>query len=451
MIHRPALPGSASRRLLLALLEAVVLFECLRRGLGLAATDPTGLAPTAQAAATAALMLLAAGLLGAYPGRPGLDDGVTVRLPLACALALLASGLLALVPSGPFGLSAPLVASATLAAVAWLVVRWTATRMPLAAAPPRRILVLGNGQEAEDVIRALHRAPGREALDYAGLYPVMPERDPQGRERSLNHDALCRAVDDLRVSEIVVAVRERRGGVLPLRQLLDCRLRGVDVVDLVGFYEREFGLMRVDLLRASGMIFGDGFEQRGARALLKRGVDLAGASALLALATPVWALSALAILLQDRGPVLERETCVGLGGRRFQRLSLRTAARARARAGTVPQVHRVGRWLRRLRLDRLPQLVNVLRGEMSLVGPAPETPDAAAARAEQVAFHAVRQAVRPGITGWARVQVDRDGADGGTVAQLQYDLYYVKHHSLRFDLAILARALRVGRRRKDRR
>jgi len=442
MTHRPTLPGASARRMLLSALEAVVLFECLRRGITLAAGAAPGLAPAAQAGAMGGLMLLAAGLLGMFPGRPGDSGAAAVRLPLAGGLALLVWAGLGLVLPGWSGLSVPLVAGAALGTLAWVAIRW-------AAAPPRRILVLGNGKEAEDVIRTLHHVPGREALDYAGLYPVMAERDPQGRERTLNHDALCRAVTDLRVSEVVVAVRERRGGVLPLRQLLDCRLRGVDVIDLVGFYEREFGLMRVDLLRASGMIFGNGFEQRGLRQWLKRAFDLLGASVLLAIASPLGLVAAAAVRLGDRGPVLARERCVGLGGRHFDRLAFRTTARGSSAASL--RMTRHGQWLRRSRLDRLPQLWNVLRGDLSLVGPAAESPSVAAERAEAVAFHAVRQAVRPGLTGWAQVQAGAGVTDADRLAQLQYDLYYVKRHSVRLDLAILAQSLRFGRHRKDRR
>ena len=422
----------AARPLLLAAVEALLVFECARRGLGADGATPT--AALAQAWLHVLLAGAAAAAVGVLPAPPGRLGAA--RLAAALAAALLVSAALAGAAPGRFEVGPGLAAGAAAGWALVLLLRWAMRSLAGPSAAARRVLVLGNGQEAEDVIRALNATRGRHSVEYAGLYPVMAERDPLGRTRVLDHDALVRAVADLRVTEIVVAVRERRGGVLPLRQLLDCRLAGIDVVDLVAFHERESRMLRVDLLRASWMIFGDGFEQSPMRRAAKRATDVALAATALAAGAPLWLATLVAVLLDGGAPAFDATECVGLGGRRFRRLALRTVGRDDPR-----RVTRSGRWLRRTGLHRWPLLVNVLRGDMSVVGPRPETPEAARSNAERVAFHAVRHAVRPGLVGWARVADARPASPVGDDGDLPFDLYYVKRHSFGLDVVILARVL----------
>jgi sugar transferase (PEP-CTERM system associated) len=311
-------------------------------------------------------------------------------------------------------------------------------------------MVLGNGTEAEEVIEHLHAPTLRHSVLYAGLYPVMTDRDAEGRERPLNHDALLRTVSELKVSEVVVAVRERRGGVLPLRQLLDCKLSGVRVMGLQSFYEREHGMLRIDTMRASWMIFGDGFDQGLARDVVKRLFDLLVSLALLLATQPVIVLAMIAVALESRGGVFYRQERIGEAGRHFRIVKLRTM-RVDAEADGTPRwagindsrITRVGAFLRKTRIDELPQLWNVFNGHMSFVGPRPERPFFVEQLTEQIPFYQVRHSVKPGITGWSQVRHPYGASIEDGLAKLQYDLYYVKNHSLFLDLLILIETLQV--------
>ncbi len=331
-----------------------------------------------------------------------------------------------------------------------LLVRVAFFRLTDLGLPKRRVLVLGNGPEAEEVIRFLHQGLRSRSIQYAGLYPVMAERDAQGRERALNHLALRRTVDELSVSEIVIAVRERRGGVLPLRHLLDCKLQGAKVMDLQSFYEREQGVLRIDNMRASWMIFGQGFDQGITRDVVKRVFDVLVGLLLLVATLPILLLAMLAVALDSGLPVFYSQERVGHAGKRIRIHKLRTM-RQDAESDGKPvwagiqdsRVTRVGRFLRKTRIDELPQLWNVLMGEMSFVGPRPERPVFVEQLTEQIPFYDVRHSVKPGVTGWAQVRYQYGSSLADGLSKLQYDLYYVKNHSLFLDLMILVETLQV--------
>jgi sugar transferase (PEP-CTERM system associated) len=247
-----------------------------------------------------------------------------------------------------------------------------------------------------------------------------------------------------RVDEIIVAVRERRGGVLPLRELLDCKLLGVRVLDLSSFYERAVGQLRLDTLHASWMIFGDGFRQGFLRAFVKRVFDLAAATLLLALAAPLMAATALLIVLENGFPIIYRQERVGQAGRLFNVIKFRSMRRdaesdgkPRWATNNDDRATRVGRVIRKLRIDELPQLLNVLRGDMSLVGPRPERPYFVDQLAREIPYYAVRHSVKPGVTGWAQVRYRYSASLEDSIEKLQYDLYYVKNHTLFLDVVIL--------------
>jgi sugar transferase (PEP-CTERM system associated) len=316
--------------------------------------------------------------------------------------------------------------------------------------PKRRVLVLGNGTEAEGVIRFLHQSPGSRSIEYAGLYPVMPERDAQGNERVLDHDQLRRTAKELKVSEIVIAVRERRGGVLPLRQLLDAKLHGVKVMDLQSFYEREEGVLRIDSMRASWMIFGNGFDQGMSRDVIKRLFDLVASVALLVLALPILLVAMAAIVLESGFPIFYRQQRVGQGGEPFDIIKLRSMrqdaeADGKARWATAndSRITRVGGFLRKTRIDELPQLWSVVRGDMSFVGPRPERQVFVEQLTEKIPFYDVRHSVKPGVTGWAQVRYPYGATIEDGLHKLQYDLYYVKNHSLFLDLMIMVETVQV--------
>ncbi|MCZ8101468.1 MAG: TIGR03013 family PEP-CTERM/XrtA system glycosyltransferase, partial [Burkholderiales bacterium] len=266
----------------------------------------------------------------------------------------------------------------------------------------------------------------------------------------LSHDGLRHTVEELRVSEIVVAVRERRGGVLPLRRLLDCRLRGIKVMDLQSFYEREQGVLHIDNMRASWMIFGNGFGQSFTRDVVKRLFDVGVSLALIVLTLPLLLVAMIAIVIESGMPILYTQERVGEGGRRFRIVKLRTMVQ-NAEADGKPRwaglrdarITRVGACLRRTRIDELPQLWNVLRGDMSFVGPRPERPYFVEQLTEKIPFYDVRHSVKPGVTGWAQVRHTYTSTVEEGMVKLQYDLYYVKNHSLFLDLMILVETVQV--------
>jgi len=257
-------------------------------------------------------------------------------------------------------------------------------------------------------------------------------------------------VKQLGVHEIIVAVREQRGGVLPLRSLLECRLNGVQVTDLARFFERVHGRVPIESLKVSWLIYGDGYRQGWLRSFIKRAFDVGVALVLLVFTLPIMAVIATLIVIESKGSVIYRQDRVGYRGKRFTLLKFRSMELDAEKDGKASwatvndaRVTRIGRLMRRTRIDELPQLINVLRGEMSFVGPRPERPEFVAMLTEQIPFYAVRHSVKPGITGWAQVRYSYGATVEQAVKKLEYDLYYVKNHTLLLDMLILIDTVRV--------
>jgi len=313
-----------------------------------------------------------------------------------------------------------------------------------------RVLVFGVGEEAENVGRVLRKSD--PDIEIVGFYPcstdseiVVPSQVILSQEMSLSDTA-----HSLKVDEIIVAVRERRGGALPLRELLDCKLSGVRVLDLASYFERALGQLRLDSLRVGWLIFGEGFRQSWRRTTVKRLFDVVIAAGLLLLALPVMLLTAMLIVLEDGFAIFYRQERVGLDGRLFKVIKFRSMRNdaesdGKPRWATLDdeRVTRVGRIIRRLRIDELPQLYNVLAGDMSLVGPRPERPYFVDQLTRDIPFYAVRHSVKPGLTGWAQVSYQYGSTVEDSVQKLQYDLYYVKNHTLFLDILILFQTVGV--------
>lgn len=314
-----------------------------------------------------------------------------------------------------------------------------------------RILVLGTGPEAVAVESAL-QGMSRSGVSLLGFFPINSSVSP-----SVSMDRIVRTsgtleetVKRLGVNEVIVALQEQRGGMLPVSQLLNCRLRGVRITELSAFFERVTGEVPVTSLKASWLIYGDGFRQGWSRRFVKRSFDVIASALLLVLASPMMIIAAMAIFLESGRPIVFRQERVGLGGRTFMLLkfrSMRTDAEKdgvpRWAATGDPRVTRVGRFIRRTRIDELPQIFNVLKGEMSFVGPRPERPFFVAQLTEQVPFYGARHTVKPGLTGWAQVRYSYGASVEDAVRKLQYDLYYVKNHSVLLDSLILLSTVRV--------
>ena len=307
-----------------------------------------------------------------------------------------------------------------------------------------RVLIFGAGPEAKSVGKVLKKSD--PDIQIVGFYPGPTDADvcvPQPlllpRTASISDTA-----NSLNVDEIIIAVHERRGGVLPLRELLDCKLSGVKVLDLASYFERALGQIRLDALRAGWLIFGDGFRQGWWRTFIKRLFDIVAASILLLLALPVMLATAILIVLEDGFPVFYRQERVGLNGRLFNVVKFRSMrkdaesdGKPRWATANDDRTTRVGKIIRKLRIDELPQLYSVLTGDMSLVGPRPERPYFVDQLTRDIPFYAVRHSVKPGVTGWAQVSYHYGASVDDSIQKLQYDLYYVKNHSLFLDVVIL--------------
>ena len=316
----------------------------------------------------------------------------------------------------------------------------------------RRVLVVGCGGDAAAVAGDLERHGGG-GYDLVGFYPsghdeafAVPPPGPLLDSRvTLSAMALQHGVD-----EIVVAVRDQRGGVLPLRHLLECRTLGIPVFSLAAFSERLKGEVPLDSLKASWLIYGNGFAQGWLRTTIKRSFDIVASLVLLSLSWWIMLLAALAIMLEDGAPVLFRQERVGRHGRTFHVLKFRSMRKDAEKDGVArwaqandSRITRVGSFIRKTRIDELPQLFNVLRGEMSLVGPRPERPPFVEQLTEQIPYYAIRHSVKPGLTGWAQVRFSYGASLADARRKLQFDLYYVKNHSLLLDLQVLLETVRV--------
>ncbi len=316
---------------------------------------------------------------------------------------------------------------------------------------PYRVLVLGTGPEALAVETSLEMTnpPG---LELAGFYPLdkIPVRSVATTRIVSTHLTLEETVRHLGIDEIIVAVREQRGGVLPLRELLECRLSGIRITDLARFFERVHGRVPIESLKASWLIYGNGFRQTWLRTAVKRAFDILVVAVLLPIALPIMGVMALLIAIDGGTPIIYRQERVGRRGQIFTLLKFRSMAKDAEKDGQAAwasvndaRVTAVGRLMRRTRIDELPQLINVLRGEMTFVGPRPERPQFVATLSEKIPFYGVRHSVKPGLTGWAQVRYTYGGNLEESVKKLEYDLYYVKNHSLLLDLLIFVKTVRV--------
>ena len=400
----------------------------------------------------AALMLALNGSLGLYR-REGGGFGVHLgRVLLAVSLGIpVAYMLFSVTPHGyeargALGYTIVLTLSGLI--LLRQVVFWAST----AGLGAKRVLIIGTGEDAAGVEKALATL-GYPSLAIVGFYPVSQGKEAPAVsvDRILPSSLpLSEVVSGLGVKEVIVAVREQRGGVLPMRELIECRVSGVPVTDLAGMYERIRGEVPIESLKASWLIYGQGFAQGGLRTFVKRTFDVVVSALMLALTMPLMLVAALAIRLESPGPAVYRQERVGLGGRRFTCLKFRSMGvdaesdgAPRWAVSNDPRVTRVGRFIRKTRIDELPQIINVLRGEMSFVGPRPERPSFVNELKNTIPYYDLRHSVKPGVTGWAQVRYSYGASVEDARKKLQFDLYYVKNHSLFLDLLILVETVRV--------
>ena len=260
---------------------------------------------------------------------------------------------------------------------------------------------------------------------------------------------LAEIADELQVDEIVIAIDERRGG-LHMEQMLACVQRGIVVTDVSTFFEREAGMVQLNVVDPSWLVFSNGFDYSTPRRLSKRFFDLAAASLLLLVAWPIMLLVALCVWLEDGAPILYRQVRVGERGQHFELVkfrSMRVDAEgdgvARWATKDDDRSTRVGRFIRLTRLDELPQLFSVIAGHMSFVGPRPERPHFVSLLSEEIRYYGVRHCMKPGLTGWAQLRYPYGASVRDAEEKLKFDLFYVKNHGLAFDLMILLQTVEV--------
>lgn len=315
----------------------------------------------------------------------------------------------------------------------------------------RRILVLGTGNNAQNLMDT-ERHAYRRGCEILGFVEV------PGTKRVVSEDWIiqlhCPLVDfvaEQRVNEIVVALDERRGAI-PIDSLIECKAKGIPIFDIIGFFEREFGKLRLDLISPSYLIFSDGFRHDSFFTPIKRATDIALSSLAILIALPIMAITALAIIFEDgwRSPIIYRQTRVGENGQLFKMLKFRSMC-VDAEADRTPRwaavddrrITRVGAFIRKHRIDELPQLFNVWRGDMSFVGPRPERPEFVRALSEKIPYYSQRHRVKAGISGWAQLCYPYGDSEADAAEKLQYDLYYTKNRSLSLDLLILLKTTEV--------
>jgi sugar transferase (PEP-CTERM system associated) len=328
-------------------------------------------------------------------------------------------------------------------------VRWFHLQFADLQAFKRRTLVLGVGEKAAK-LEALERNSQAQSFTCVGFVPLSDkETKVQERINIWGNMSLPDLAAEQNVEEIVVAIDERRGGV-PVNALLECKLQGIMVTDFSTFWERENGKMDLDALYPSWLIFSDGFGGGWVQAMSKRAFDLLASVLLLLFSTPIMLFAAIAIKLESRGPIFYLQERVGLNGDVFKLMKFRSM-RTDAEEDGVPRwaavndsrVTRVGAFIRHTRVDEIPQIFNVLRGEMSFIGPRPERPYFVDELRQSIPYYFERHRVKPGISGWAQLNYPYGASVEDAKEKFQYDLYYIKNYSLFLDLIVLIQTARV--------
>jgi sugar transferase (PEP-CTERM system associated) len=401
-------------------------------------------------------LVFAACLFGTRRARLGDEINLRREIALVAAISLVLGGLSfvafwALFDS-PRRLQAFLMLEGAIAVpvvvTAW---RWFVTRYRVLDGYRERVMILGTGEQARQACRDI---TAHHPLEYVvvGFADEDPARIGTVVAMGIRILTDFRSLEEScwrRADRVLVALDEKRGR-LPLEPLMQLRLRGIEIEEATSFFERISGKIGVETMLPSWLIFSDGFRSSPARRAGKRFVDLLLSSALLILAAPLMALLAIVVRLDSRGPALYRQRRMGRNGREFEVLKFRSMAQdAEELSGPTwahkndPRVTRVGKVIRKLRLDELPQLINVVRGEMSFVGPRPERRHFVEQLEKIIPYYSLRMAVRPGITGWAQVSYGYGATVEESLEKLKYDLYYIKNSNPLFDLWITLKTFKV--------
>ena len=315
----------------------------------------------------------------------------------------------------------------------------------------RRVLVLGAGKNACE-IRKLEGKPSLQSIDIVGYVHINRDHDVIENERVIHLDHPLRdIVRENQIDEIVLAVDDRRKA-LPVHEILDCKMDGVTVIDMMTFFERETGKVKLELVNPSWLFLSDGFRISNVSLVIKRSLDILISLLFLPIFLPVMLVVVIAIWLESRGqgPIIYRQTRVGNGGREFQIYKFRSMDVDAEEDGVAQwakkhdaRITRVGAVIRKIRLDELPQLFNVIKGDMSFVGPRPERPEFVKELEEKYPYYRERHRLRPGLTGWAQIRYEYGSNSEDAFEKLKYDLYYTKNCSIFLDLLIILHTIEV--------
>jgi sugar transferase (PEP-CTERM system associated) len=315
----------------------------------------------------------------------------------------------------------------------------------------RRVVVIGAGKRANNLAK-LRRRSDLFGLKLIGFIPMEGEQTEVEESRLLKVNGnLQEYAIEQGVNEYVVAVDDRRKN-FPLDDLLDCKMAGVHVSDILTVFEEVTGKIRLDLINPSWMVFSDGFENKPTREIGKRIFDLLSAIVVLLVAWPFMLITAAAIFIESgfKGPIFYSQQRIGLGGHAFNVYKFRSMTVDAEQNGEAQwaqkkdaRVTKVGNIIRLLRIDELPQIFNVLKGSMSFVGPRPERPVFVEQLSESIPYYGKRHQVKPGISGWAQLCYPYGSSEKDAKEKLQFDLYYIKNHSLFLDLTILLHTVEV--------
>ncbi len=442
--HRVSLP-----LVLLSLVEAGAVAGAVYAGMAYDAfADESGRMPLSISAFAAVALMILMSALGLYQLNLRTSvTGIVARTGIAFLVAMPVIGMLYwLLPRYPPSIEA-LITSAVAAFVTVALLHALFFACADAGMFKRRVLVLGGGNGLY-ALQSLRRKADRRGFEIVGYLGTEGETAP-GPDLQWDRP-LSELVLDAGADEIVISMTERRNR-LPIAALMDCRHNGIGVIEMIDFIEREAGKVRIDLLRPGWMLFNSN-EQSRPGTTAKRALDVSAAALLLVLGWPLMLVTVVAIKVEEgwRAPVFYRQRRVGQGGAVFEVVkfrSMRTDAEAdgRPRFASVMdrRITRVGRVIRKMRIDEMPQVFNVLRGDMSLVGPRPERPEFVADLEKEIPFYRERHRIKPGITGWAQLLYPYGASREDMIEKLQYDLYYLKNRSLLLDLVILLQTVEV--------
>jgi exopolysaccharide biosynthesis polyprenyl glycosylphosphotransferase len=331
-----------------------------------------------------------------------------------------------------------LLSNATLSVMGLILLTWATRGIRTKKSP---ILILGSGALASQLIEEIESADSPRYTVVGVVDDKQPEPDSPAHSRWLGTcDRLAEIAAQVKPERIVVALADRRDR-LPLDSLLESRVSGIVVEDALDFYEQLTGKIAIEALRPSMLFLAKGFRNHGAAEVTARAVSVVAAMVGFVLLLPVFALVALAVKLDSRGPVFFIQQRAGKNGRPFGLVKFRTMHPCDRPTSewvhdNVDRITRIGRYLRRFRIDELPQVVNVLRGEMNLIGPRPHPTSNHAVFMENIPYYGLRSTVRPGVTGWAQVQYGYANNLEEETEKMRYDLYYIKNRSLWLDARI---------------